>query len=312
MKIAIFNGFNFHYEMYGYIIHLCKCGNYDLTIYDNNNQEIIDIYNKIFINYTITYKHLLFFKDDKNLYDAIILTTDDDHYYDKTDININKKTIIIEHFYMVRAPMFNKKIATRPFSNIHYRDWALPVYPILNIKQKKDLINSQILPNNLHIVILGDSVLNYNTNILNRLKINYSTTIIHAISRAMSIDKFNGINENIKLIIHANISNNELYNILYKANYIITDINESENYTDNKMSGAIPLSFSTLTPLIISKQSNKYYKFVNVIEYDKESNDEILLYNIDMNKLYKERENMIKKNNCLFIKYLKYIKFNLN
>ena len=174
MKIAIFNGFNFHYEMYGYIIHLCKCGNYNLTIYDNNNQEIIDIYNKIFINFSISYKHLSFFQDDKYLYDAIILTTDNDHHFNKTDININKKTIIIEHFYLVREPIFNKKIATRPFSKIYYRDWALPVYPILNIKQKNDFINEQNKTNNLHIVILGDSVLNYNTNILNRLKIIFS------------------------------------------------------------------------------------------------------------------------------------------
>jgi hypothetical protein len=45
------------------------------------------------------------------------------------------------------------------------------------------------------------------------------------------------------------------------------------------MSGSIPLSFSILVPLIISKQTNSHYQFKNVVEFDKYSNEPISLKN---------------------------------
>jgi hypothetical protein len=43
------------------------------------------------------------------------------------------------------------------------------------------------------------------------------------------------------------------------------------------MSGSIPIAFSSLTKLIISKKNNTFYKFASVKEFDFESNDNILL-----------------------------------
>jgi hypothetical protein len=66
------------------------------------------------------------------------------------------------------------------------------------------------------------------------------------------------------------------------------------------MSGAIPLSFTTLTPLIISKHTNMYYNLKNVIEYDKNSSDPIILQPINIISLENERAELLEKNNNLF------------
>jgi hypothetical protein len=61
------------------------------------------------------------------------------------------------------------------------------------------------------------------------------------------------------------------------------------------MSGSVPLAFSLLTPLIISKQNNAVYNFKNVIEYDLNSIDKICIDKniINYNKLAEERNELI-------------------
>jgi hypothetical protein len=299
MQVAIFNSFNFHYEMYGYIIYFCKCRNYNITIYDNNNDDYIEVYNTLIKNYNTTYKKIELFDSEKYIYDVIFLTTDDDRNFNTNDMNINNKTISIDHSFEIRNNL-KKRIAVRPFPNEYYRDWILPVYPIITIEEKQH----SMIENETNIVLLGDSIYNYNTRILNRLKSNNKITI-HAIGRFMDINRFHGVANNLNIVIYRNISTKYLINILCIANYVITDVNETDNYTDNRMSGAIPLSIGILTPLIISKQTNKYYNFSNVIEYDKEStDDDINLYNINLKDLCKERDELIDNNNKIFDNFI--------
>jgi hypothetical protein len=56
------------------------------------------------------------------------------------------------------------------------------------------------------------------------------------------------------------------------------------------MQGAIPLAFTCLTPLIISKFSNQYYKFKNVIEY---MDEDIILKKVNLKDLFEERKDLI-------------------
>ena len=51
-KIAIFNSFPFHYEMFGYIIYYCYLNRYSLTIYTEhvNVMGWFVFYNKLFNN----------------------------------------------------------------------------------------------------------------------------------------------------------------------------------------------------------------------------------------------------------------------
>ena len=53
MKVAIFNTFPFHYEMFGYIISFCNDRQYELTIYTvpNNHNKWLDFYKVLFVNF---------------------------------------------------------------------------------------------------------------------------------------------------------------------------------------------------------------------------------------------------------------------
>ena len=305
MKIAIFNGFTFHYEMFGYIIYYCKYKGYELTVFKPNrndqDQGYIGFYNQHYGSYRVTYKDIGLFENEKHVFDAIFLVTDDDPHFDTGNRIINEKTICIDHSYRIRSPIFSKRIAVRPFAAGYYRDWALPMYPILDISQKMQKKHAS--SDEIHITLLGDSVMPYHVGILNRIE-KPKKIVIHAISRFMSPDKFNGIRSDIALHVYRNISTDELFSIMYTSDYCITDLTESKNYVDEVMSGSIPLAFSTLTPLILSKQSNSYYRFKNVIEYDKCTDEDIHLHEIDMNLLEQEREDFIQKNHRLFDAFL--------
>ena len=293
-KIAIYNGFSFHYEMFGYIIHYCKTNNYNLTIYSDDNLGYKDYYKTL---YSINeYRPVSLFHSERQNYDFIFLMTDDDWSY-KTD---TKKTICIDHYYKIRNHVFENRIATRPFSNEYYRKWALPIYPIKNSVDKNDASEtnmSEININEINIVLLSDDS-TYNMNVLKRLKSN-NKIILHAISRTMTIERFKDMND-IEIQIYRNIDTTQLIHILSNASYVITDISESKRYATDIISGSIPLAFSTLTPLIISKETNSYYKFKNVIEFDKNSMDPIVLNTINIDELKKERDELIQNNHNLF------------
>jgi hypothetical protein len=285
MKIAIYNGFSFHYEMFGYIIHYCRTKNYDLTIYSDDNLGYKDYYKPIFSN---EYRPVYLFDSEKKEYDYIFLITDDDRSYKINDSEINKKTICIEHHYTIRNPVFENRIATRPFSSEH-RKWALPVYPIIT---NRNIVKDDTYT---HVVFLCEDH-KYNINIVKRLK-SIDPIVFHAISRSMTRDKFQGIDIDVR--IYRNIDTKELIKIISNASYIITDLALIKTHTHESMSGSIPLAFSTLTPLIISKETNAYYKFKNVIEFDN-SSDPIHLIEINRELLKKERDALIQKNHALF------------
>jgi hypothetical protein len=269
--------------MFGYIIHYCKTKKYDLTIYSDDNLGYKDYYKTLFSN---EYRPVFLFELEKQCYDFIFLITDDDRSYKINDNEINKKTICIDHHFSIRNPIFEHRIATRPFSSEYYREWALPVYPI----NKRPCLN---VDTNI-VFLCEDST--YNIGIVKRLK-SRNPIIFHAISRTMTSDKFKGLDIDIR--IHRSIDMKELVKIISNASYIITDLALIKTHTHGSMSGSIPLAFSTLTPLIISKETNSYYKFKNVIEYDN-SMDPILLYDINIDELKKERDELIQNNHNLF------------
>jgi len=295
MRIAAFNGFECHYEMYGYIIYFCKKNNHTLTIYhtSKNNQGYIEFYSKLFNDFTVEYKQLGLFNTERNNFDKIILVTDDDKEFRTDNIVINKRTISIVHSYKNRNPLISSSIAVRPLAKEYFMDWALPIYPIRYSSMKKDSLDNEI-----HISIIGHSVA-YNTKIINRIKSNKKITF-NIISRGVPFSLFNTVNPWIQVYLHNNINTSTLMEILYKSSYILTDVALTKDYTHTTMSGAIPLAFSTLTPLIISRDTNQYYNFKNVIEFDKHSYADILLPDIDISLLEQERDILLERNNKLF------------
>jgi len=309
MKIAIYNGFLFHYEMYGYIIHYCKEKKYDLTIFSAMNPNIsdnnfLDFYKKIdlFFDYHFEVRKSTEFYNMFDMFDIVFLITDDDSSFDKSNLALNRKVICIEHFFLDRCPSINNKIATRPFDSNYYRDWALPCYPITN-KKYSNIDNK----NCIYIAIVGTTYMKYNTNVMNRIKHNNKKIGFIVIGRDVNINKFQGIDKDIDLSIYQNIDTIDMMNLVCSCDFLLADSNMDIIYEDKQMTGSIPLAFSLLVPLIISKQTNRFYQFENVIEFDKSSCEDISLINIDIDELEKERDIIIKHNFDMFDKHIEMI-----
>ena len=281
--VAIYNGFEFHYEIFGYIINYCYDNKYKLTIFTNDSGVLgwFNFYNNKYNNF-IKYDKFTEFEKHKDKFDLIFLTTDDDWRFNNDWIN--DKCISIRHHADLRRPQFVNNLDVRPFIR-NQKNYALPCFPIFQINDKPNIKNGII-----NIAIIGGKH-EYKYNIINRLKSENNQIILHIISRTVNIKK-DLIRNDIISTIYQNIDTVELLNILKTTDYILTDVICNEDHTyGNSMSGCIPLSFSTLTPLIINKNNNSMYKFKNAIEFDPDSNDDIIVEktSIDIQPLLEER-----------------------
>jgi FkbM family methyltransferase len=293
-NIAIFNSFSFHYEMFGYIIEYCQKYNHKLTIFTNFEKDLgwLDFYKNHFKTYHFEITDIFKYKELQEIFDITFITTDDDYKF-KSEW-INDKCIVVDHTSIIRRPKYKHRIGTRSFIN-NYRDWAIPCYKVFEKKDKTNLLESDI-----HIAIIGGN--NSNNNIYNYDLINkiYSEKHIHlhVISRnALSFDK-NFVKELINITIYDKIETTYLFDILKKCDYMLTDFTFNNDYINGtSISGNIPLAFSTLTPLIISKQNNALYKFKNVVEFDidMETSEKIYINKniVNLDELSNEREFLI-------------------
>jgi hypothetical protein len=231
--------------------------------------------------------------------------TDDDPNFKGNDPYINSITIRIDHDAVVRREFISKYIATRPFKD-NYRKWALPCYPVYCSAYKYANLKET---NVIELMILGSCKEKYDASIINRLKTeNESIIRVTIVSRSVSGDNISGITANHKIHLYQNISAGYLMRLLKQTNYLLTDAANDSYFEGTRMSGAVPVAFSTMTTLIISKQSNKYYNFKNVVEFDKDSTEPIILKEAnlcELEKLEKERDELIDMFSSIVLDYLK-------
>ena len=285
-RVAIFNGFPFHYEMFGYIIHYCKKNNLQLDIYTNFERQYnwFHLYEKLFANdatFFFTFYHFREFENKRNNYDIVFIATDDDPNFKNEWMT--PKTICIDHHYTIRRTTATNHIATRPFKE-NARRWSLPCFKVVDISAKKRAIDIGSHEFAIHIAIVGGTHSlkdgKYNINIINRLHPinNKYKIILHAISRNISPTMFSGINQDIQLQIYSNVDTFEMIQILEKCSYFLTDVDYNNDHSNGySMSGGVPLAFSNLLPLILSKQNNELYNFTSAVVFDIDNNDDILL-----------------------------------
>jgi len=301
MQLAILNGYPFHYEMFGYILAFCKKNDYRLTIYSTNDSGgWKPFYKKIFS--TITWKHYSHFEQEHSKYDFIFLITDDDNIY-STIINNKQNVICIDHHFICRRPEieYSKHIGTRPFV-YNYRKWALPCYPIVESIYEKETALSQ-LKDGIHIVILGGGTCNIEQ--INRLS-SKSKITLHIISKFYRITNIDDFDERFTILPYYNISTIQMMDILKRAHYIACDMTSNTDHIVGKsMSGSVPLSFSNLNRLILSKQNNAYYGFSSAFTFDLHSFQDIeLTEDICINDIYQERQNLMDSFSSIVIPLL--------
>ena len=121
MKLAILNSFNFHYEMFGYIIDYCIQKNIRLDIYTVSDNDLgwLSFYIIQYIpgndlNYDFKNqegKLIQFYPINgytiNNDYDKVILTTDDD--FNIPEEIMNDKFICIDHHMTNRRKNIKRK-----------------------------------------------------------------------------------------------------------------------------------------------------------------------------------------------------------
>ena len=256
-------------------------------------------------------------------------------YFD-TDY-LKNNTICITHqinyLYKLQEPDTVKTIYVRPHEKNSTDKWFLPCFDSGNGNKSVEIVDD----NFINIAIIGACVeydvynylvyYNYNIKFINRLKTDKKIRL-YVISRNITTFQFYGLNKNIELHTYENVSTEYMFEILNKCSFIMTDVNCHNNstheidrmcdinkhisgknvgppspkdclfrYEKEKMSGAISTAFSLGIPLIISKQTNEYYKFKNVIEFDKTTDEDIILTDISPELIENERNELMNKFN---------------
>jgi hypothetical protein len=284
MKIAIFNGYGIHYEMYGYIIDYCKIKNYNLDIYSSTeeNMEWLKFY---IINFPKTFRLLNYDKYNYiNDYDYIILITEEDPFF--YNFWINNKIISINHSsFSRRNNIIKKYINTRPHSQCN--NWILPVYKLINIAEKQSIFKNNI------ICLGGNALLTYKD--IKRFKNNEKYNFI-LIDRRDNKQKYKDFKN---IFFYNNLSAITMNNFIKESKYMLI-LDNNKDHINISMSAAIPLGLNYLCNLIMPLEMNNYYKFKSVITYT----DEIILNEPNLQLINEDLENMIEHRNNIFDKFI--------
>ena len=284
MKLAIFNGFDYHHEMFGYIIEFAITNNHALDVYTTRNGELgwLELYKQHFGR--ISFLPLHAFHND---YDWIIVITDDDYTFNDKKY---KNVIAIDHYYQLRRPSIQRHIGTRWFYNRPTLPWALPCF---------QLVENKFTLNEIHIAIIGTNVPK-NPNFVQRMIhiIQNEGAVFHLISRHIQKELFEKHNN---IVIYQSISASQMVDILHQTSHIL--VLDIEDHIEKKMSGCIPLAFSTLNQLVLPKAMNERYKFTSCITYDE--NERIYLLRPNIEDVKQERKRLIKHRDDVFTRMIK-------
>ncbi len=319
MKIAIYQGFLFHYEMLGYIIDYLlnsKLVQFDqIDIYcwnlnnennnSNNGKAWEDFYQDIF---KIKINFIEPCKINPDNYNIIFLITDDDlsfkqEWLDKIG---ESKIICIDHFAeRIRPPTNMTRVGVRFFYHRPKCLWAMPVYQYIN---KIDKIKYLSQTNKINIVCVGKQGVPISGEFLKELFYNFDSLEFHIISRKIE-PKFNY--SNIKT--YENCSTKIMMEIIKNAHYMLC-FEDPKNLgpISGSLSASIPLAFNSGCQLIIPKSWQNYYNLNSIISYEdsllqknNSTSKMFLTAQTDLDKIYNEAYDLIHHKNYVFDSILK-------
>ena len=287
-KIAIYNGFYFHYEVLGYLIEyfLQKNINFDLySTLNNSSNDWKQFYDRIF-NKNIKWLIPNTFNSDN--YDIVIIATGDDYsciYNDKI------KIIRIEHGIDYQLQYAHCRITTRYINNNYH--WALPIFNGLSKNDKKNILDKQ---NKINVLILGRN----NPLSIKQLKdifINFDKLNLFIVSREINIE----FEKENNVFVYIKCPTSLMLILLESTHYVLCldnpELFYSDCYAQYKISGSIPLSFSFGSRLILPKKWQNFYNFESALTYD---NRLELDKNTNLDIIYSEKNNLINHRNNTF------------
>jgi GR25 family glycosyltransferase involved in LPS biosynthesis/glycosyltransferase involved in cell wall biosynthesis len=289
-KIAIFNSFPFHYEMFGFILHYAEKNNYSVDIYTNTSNDLgwFEFYQTHFGNDIKIISCSSFEKRKGEEYDFIFVTTDDDSGFQSNWIN--ERVVCINHFFRTRNNRFKNYFNIANFTTADLS--ALTCYP-LGISKKECIVT-----------VLGGSAVTYQNleiNIINRLRSSNPNEklTINFIGRNISTRDFEKVNQEMFHInVMPNLYTEELIEQLRRSSYVLINYtsNDEDRRSGKKIAGSLPLALSALCVPILSRETNKQLQLKNCLEYEDDSVEPIYLSKLDfhkLNELQKERQQNI-------------------
>lgn len=277
-KILVYNGFPFHFEMFGCVLDYAKKYNLyvDIVNTTEDNHQWFSLYQKYF-TFNL-YKNLS--EVDINHYNLVILLTDDDYSFPKNLVSEN--TICINHFHISRRKDIKCQLTISKFEE----DIDKYCFPIWNCITQEEKVNILKHNNKPIITLIGSSNIHKTKNIKKIIK-NYQDFEFRLINRNIP----NNIPNFIKT--YENLNSNELFNILKQTSYVLylqsNDTNSIDQQNNRTISGCFPLAISNGCHLIIPNGIMKplnlksiiYYDIDNPIQLNKITNLEKVFYDRD-------------------------------
>lgn len=293
MLISLFQGLaKMHYEMLGYFISYCLQRNYKFHIISNEDDvffEWLSYYNNLF-NIDIDYYHIDIFTPE--IYDVIILVTDDDYQFKESIISeFCHKIICIDHCSDIRRNNLIYHIGTRDFG----RDYAIACFEGVTPLEKKALCGD-----NIKIICLGTAglseTIDYYLDIFD-----IETVKICIIARHIPFKNTQTLHPNIEL--YNNINTQQMFDLITSATHMLFlhyPFHNWEDYINFLASGGIQLAFSTGCQLILPDTWN--YNFKSAIKY--KYKEKLVIEKPNLLEVFEERRLLIEQRNNLFDKVI--------
>lgn len=260
LNIAIYNGFPFHYEMFGLILYWCKQNKFQCSIYTNtiDNKGWLDYYQEAYP--FIIYGDCSQFIKDAHLYHIIFLPTDDDYSFDASWLNIygvGEKIVRLNHVPYDRYPQIKRSIDIRNY--VSDNTYAYNFFDIINAEQKSKIVIRDTIN-----IFLSARTYHYDTKNLKILD-NHPNVILHFIARKID-PKFRQYFKSTNQF-HENIETKEMLNIIAKCQYMFFGLEDNISFRHNAMSAFLMLSYSCCTPVIMDAETFSSYNLNTAISY---------------------------------------------
>jgi hypothetical protein len=251
MKVAVINGFHFHYEMIGHVLDYCKNKLIEVDCYTNMQSDMgwFSLYNEYYnISQWFSLSNFI-----PSKYEYTFILTDDDGFYNKS-WNTQTKIIVIEHCStrQLKLPAY-KTLQIRQFNHrIPQSDpnaWVVPIWDFRPSDKYTDLtvtcIGGCSPRNKTDLTSIFSNFIKIQFNIINRYNV-FDTSL-----------------PNVK--IYNSIDTNEMLTIAAKSHYILLLPNYNSSHKDISMSASIPIAYSVGTPILMSQSFAIAYGYKGIV-----------------------------------------------
>lgn len=319
-KIAIFNSFPFHYEMFGFITNYAHSRDYSCDIFTNmhNNMGWLEHYSKMFP--IVRYFSPPSLIGDGRIadYDLVFVTTDDDKGFDErwmTNDGDVDRVICVNHVNSIRRSCFKTHINIANFNGSQVKDNFMTCYGAIDVEEKMAQLERHESANPV-VTVVGtlapQDMIDFNrlscegdteTNEQNSMRSPAKITI-NFVSRGFDMSLLEKIDRSrFDVNVFFGLDTTAMFEVLKKTTHLMVTYGTNREHAST-VSGSLPLCFTTLCIPVISRAINKHFQLENAIEFDVVGDGSTYPINLFLGKreqeqcltsLFAERDRIISK-----------------